>query len=320
MSSIIFQVVSHLGVTPDMERDADFEALVVPMAQYLLVPGNIGNPWLPGYARFLEWASAHWERVWFVPGALEYGCSPEGVAAEPPTPDDVDAQCRFLAAKHHNVRCMQVSCDRAFPGLVIVGAACWPPAAQASHSAYLARAATQDALVLTHAPLDGLALPCTSWVTAHTNPRTLLLPCYDPTFYLTIPLPAGTVSFVCGREPFPPFTRAHVTLVDDREAGCVCFYCGHRNHTKFVCPLIQCNTCGRFGHSERVCGARLDSQTPPGTEALPWEARPRQRQASCPRVSGGSGGRAWGTARACPGRDIHVAARGPAAHSCPRLG
>lgn len=255
MSTVVFQVVSHLDICNDKTSDEDFSAMVMPMAPYLLLPGNIGNPWLTCYSKFLEWTSTHWERVWFVPGAVEYSSTGDGGSTVFPTTEEVDLQCRTLAAQHHNVRCLQCSTDRAFPGLVLVGASCWPKCAQDTHAAYLQRAAKADSLVITHAPLDTLALPCLCWVNGSTNPRSLLLSSYDPTFYLDVMLPPGTVSFTHGTDAFPSFARAHVTNVDDKDVGIVCFYCGHRNHTKFVCPLIQCNSCASFGHSERVCSA-----------------------------------------------------------------
>jgi hypothetical protein len=283
MNTYIFQVISGLRVTDKTcgfsGNDTDYQSMITPMASYLLLAGDTGDPTHPHFQRFLCWCSANWERVWFVAGQMETGH--EGV-------------CRCVASKLHNVRFMQRQVEWGIPGLHIVGASCWPPEQAEAHASFLADHSGPDALLLTYgvpssAPnatcrslsLDSPApssqehtdgdtkpvLECMHWV--YGRPTETFVPrgvinqyrtpgkMYDHTFYITVTVNPATFHFQQGTDAFPakvvPTVVRTVEARMPHTADNMCFYCGHRNHSKLRCPLIQCNSCLQFGHNERVC-------------------------------------------------------------------
>jgi len=281
MNTYIFQVISGLRVTDKTcgfsGNDTDYQSMITPMASYLLLAGDTGDPTHPHFQRFLCWCSANWERVWFVAGQMEAG---------------MDSACRFVASKLHNVRFMQRQVEWGIPGLHIVGASCWPPEQAEAHAAFLADNSGPDALLLSYAqpppPSGTKPMQCMHWVYGRPQPlqpdleNDVLLDepagdngqadchpksvinlyrapgrMYDHTFYITATVNPATFYFQQGTDAFPssviPTVVRTVEARMPQTSDNMCFYCGHRNHSKLRCPLIQCNACLQFGHNERVC-------------------------------------------------------------------
>lgn len=281
MNTYLFQVISGLRVTDKtsgfggdnpFENDTpntDYQNMITPMASFLLLAGDTGDPSHPHFQRFLCWCSANWERVWFVAGQMELG--QEGL-------------CRCVASKLHNVRFMQRQVEWGIPGLHIVGASCWPPEQADTHSSFLADHCGPDALLLTYGlpqPNDASEpLPQTNpaareymhWVYGRPSepsvPRGVINQyrtpgkMYDHSFYITVTVNPATFYFQQGTDTFPakvvPTVVRTVEARMPHTADNMCFYCGHRNHSKLRCPLIQCNACLQFGHNERVCKVNHD--------------------------------------------------------------
>lgn len=261
MTEYVIQIVSGLRVTTANAKT--FAHLITPMAPFLFIAGDLGDPFHTSFAHFLNWSSCNWERVVFVAGAEEYATG---------LPDDVEIQCRLLASRLHNVRFLQNQVDGSIPGIQLVGASLIQPGKVADQTHFLERHLHDDCVLLTYGcmcdatePLDYTG--CLRWV--YGSPCSVCsskgLVCnaygpekrvYDSSFYITIKIKSSTFYFVSGREDFPPVTKAAVTTLDispqynDSE---VCFYCGHAGHSKNTCPLIQCNVCSAFGHSDRIC-------------------------------------------------------------------
>lgn len=268
MTEYVIQVVSALRVGAASPKT--FGHMVTPMAPFLFIAGDLGDPFHVSYAHFLSWASFNWERVVFVAGAEEYA------AGHPDCADEVDLQCRLLAARFHNVRFLQGQVDASIPGIQVAGASLLPGRALADQSAFLRRQLSPDCVVLTYGcacdvqpALDAADMAhCLKWVcgcpcavcaarnVVHNVYGVPGTP-YDSSFYITVAIKSSTFFFVSGRDDFPAVTPARVPMIEARrERACddnVCFYCGHSNHSKVRCPLIQCAACGAFGHTDRVC-------------------------------------------------------------------
>lgn len=256
MNTYIFQVVSGLRITDT--SNTDYQSMITPMASYLLLAGDIGDPTHPHFQRFMCWCSANWERVWFIAGQMETG---------------FESACRFVASKLHNVRFMQRQVEWGIPGLHIVAASCWPPEQTESHATFLTDNCGPDALLLTYSvpqQMRSNSLQYMHWVYGlacdnDSPPRSVInlyrVPgrMYDHTFYIPVTVNPATFYFHQGTDAFPsgiiPTVVRTVEARMPQTSDNMCFYCGHRNHSKLRCPLIQCNTCFQFGHNERVCKA-----------------------------------------------------------------
>lgn len=97
------------------------ENLVKPVAPYLALAGDIAPPTHPSLRPFLAFASAAFERVFYVPGNHEYdGFSKKG---------DCDAALAAACAEFPNVSLLNRSVFR-FPdkNVAVVGAPLWSPA------------------------------------------------------------------------------------------------------------------------------------------------------------------------------------------------
>ena len=260
MTEYVIQIVSALRVTAGNTKT--FAHLITPMAPFLFITGDLGDPFHTSYMHFLSWSSCNWERVVFVAGAEEYSTG---------SPEDVDIQCRLLASRLHNVRFLQNQVDGSIPGVQLVGASLAQPCKVADQTRFLERHLHEDCVLLTYGCLCNSSGPldpsgCLKWVCGtpcsvcsakglvcnaygHEKP-------YDSSFYITINIKSSTFYFVSGRDDFPPVTKAAVTTLDVTprySESEVCFYCGHAGHSKNTCPLIQCNVCSGFGHSDRIC-------------------------------------------------------------------
>lgn len=265
MTEYVIQIVSGLRVTSASTKS--YGHMVTPMAPFLFIAGDLGDPFHVSYMHFLSWSSCNWERIVFVAGAEEYASGP------PDAPGDVDIQCRLLASRFHNVRFLQGQVDGSIPGLQLVGASL---TGSPDQTRFLERHMHDDCVLLTYGCACDAAWPldhtgCLRWVCG--SPCTVCAAAglvhnvygpptrpYDSSFYITLTIKSSTFYFVSGCDDFPPVTKAVVAPVDARaprrrfvEGDNVCYYCGHAGHAKNHCPLIQCALCGAFGHSDRSC-------------------------------------------------------------------
>lgn len=251
MATYEFQLASQLFLS----GTGGVHRVLVPVTPFLLLAGNIAHPRSPVFVRFLAWASQRWERVWFVAGALESGH---------------EADCAAAAQRFHNVRFLDRTVDPAVPGLTVVGAG---PA----DDEWLLQHATPDAIVVSpHAPRQAHgALKWAHGVASAHAPQRCVCNDYravramlDTSYYFVVDVPPATYTFTTGRDPFPVVRHTKVRAVGGGPPvelpHLVCFFCGHRGHSKHACPVIQCKRCHRFGHGERAC---------PDAQGRPWRVR-----------------------------------------------
>jgi len=260
------QVVSGLQVTEGTPKTITTN--IIPVAPFLLIAGDLGDPFHSSYQHFLSWASCNWERVIFIAGASEYGALHDA--------SEVETQCRFLASNYHNVRFLQQQVITSIPGIQIIGASLYGDQnALIQQTNFLQSNMKDDSIILTYGCVCNATDNITSslalqWVCG--SPCELCKsqgliqnifksnrPMYDASFYITIPIKASTFYFIDGNAPFPDLNPVSIPYIEMNKvkkrqySHPVCFYCGHSNHTKMECPLIQCNACGTFGHTDKNC-------------------------------------------------------------------
>lgn len=69
MASLMLQVVSDIHLE---KRVVPFEHILKPSADVLALVGDIGSPFRPGLAEFIDWCASRFHHVFYVPGNHEY--------------------------------------------------------------------------------------------------------------------------------------------------------------------------------------------------------------------------------------------------------
>lgn len=111
-----FQVASdlHLEFYKDKEKGLPYLQVTAP---YLILAGDIGNPFRRNYWLYLNWASHHYQRVFLLAGNHEYYGQKRSM-------EQVDRKIQELSSGFPNVTDLNSSCWQE-AGLVIVGRTLW---------------------------------------------------------------------------------------------------------------------------------------------------------------------------------------------------
>lgn len=123
------QYVSDIHL--DFYDKVPFPLLVKPNARYLALAGDIGHPSHPNYKAFFQYASLHWDKVFYVPGNHEYYNklpSNKWKLAKPHIMEECDAKIREIVAPYRNVHLLTPgapSVHLAQDNIAVVGSTLW---------------------------------------------------------------------------------------------------------------------------------------------------------------------------------------------------
>lgn len=126
MNPVGFNIISDLHV--DHLQGVDFPRLLKPSvrAKYLLISGDLGNPYASSYAEFLQKASAHYEWIFLVSGNHELYFQPDNNSVEGKTYDERFSQMKKVASTIANVKFLEQE-SFTIPGtsITIMGCILW---------------------------------------------------------------------------------------------------------------------------------------------------------------------------------------------------
>lgn len=123
------QYVSDLHL--EFHEKAVFPQMVTPVARYLALAGDIGQPGSRVFHSFLDYVSRHWEHVFYVPGNHEYYAKLPSTKWKhhPPTPyHQRHRHLRELVGTYSNIHFLDISSPSYFceaENVAVVGTTLW---------------------------------------------------------------------------------------------------------------------------------------------------------------------------------------------------
>jgi hypothetical protein len=123
------QYVSDLHL--ECYEKAVFPQMVTPSARYLALAGDIGQPGSPVFHSFLDYASRHWEQVFYVAGTHEFYSKLHAKkwAHHPPTPfHQRQRHLREIVGEYRNIHFLDPSSPSYFcepENVAVVGTTLW---------------------------------------------------------------------------------------------------------------------------------------------------------------------------------------------------
>lgn len=232
-----FQVFGDLDLDNYRGR---WENLVCPLAQYLVLVGNIAAPdsGTNKFKNFLVWASARFDKVWFVPGRLERG---------------KEALIKQQICSLSNVKLLNKGVDMSMPGLMIVGST-------DGNFAWTKKTIGLDSILISYKPPPDVfdALEQMPMKLFYNLPPRIDLPAcatqaqrrrdrrFDSTFYHIISISPLTFNLDFGQEAVPVSKPCTILPLQDiaesHHENDMCLFCHHSGHVKQHCPLFFCTT------------------------------------------------------------------------------